>query len=236
LSDIQIDVKLKNSLSRPSVGKPSISTPNSAGQERVQKTLGDPPPALADIREFPDHVRQSFAYDGLLRMIERKLNALTGEKYAIVPAQGDRVCIDEQGRVFVGRLFMEENFQNHPLVAGVLAHEWGHFPTRRQKRNLDALSWDEVYKIRRQEETLADMFCGRALFMLGYPIEPLINYLKKHENPNDKSPKYHTAESRGRVIVTTYGSQKKRSSMASNLQFSDDVYGDPIHTTRLIGS
>jgi hypothetical protein len=235
-SDFSIDLNLKNLPARSSVGRVQGS-PHPVEGEKPQKTLGDPLPKRADLADLPHRLRQAFSYEGILRKVERKLNALTGERYEIVPAAGDRVCIDEKGKVFVGVEFVAENVSQEALLAGVLAHEWGHFPTRSKlPRDLSHLTWEEVYRLRRGEETKADMFCGRALFMLGYPCEPMIQYLKAHEDPKNKTSKYHSVASRIKIIRATHASQSKRDAMAWNLKPSDDVYADPIHGSRIIGS
>ena len=233
--DLDISLNLRNLPPRASVGK-SAPTTEQQGQERVRKTLGDPPPPPVDLKVYPDRLRKLFSYRGVLNMLKRKLNALTGEDYSLAPAAGDRVCIDENGVVFIGMQFLESHIDDEALLAGVLAHEWGHFPTRRKKQNLDHMSWDEVYRLRREEETKADMFCGRALFLLNYKVESLVSYLRKHDNPKDKSKKYHSVESREKVIRESYASQSKRSGMAHKFKMPDAVYGDPIHGSKLIGS
>jgi hypothetical protein len=233
--DFGIDLNLKNLASRPGVNRVTPqSTPSPA--EKPVKSLGDLPPPKADLKDYPEELRELFTYAGILQMLARKLNALTGMKYDLVPAEGERVSIDPDGHVYVGMAFVAENLFNEPLLAGVLAHEWGHFPTRRKPQNLDVLAWEEIYRLRREEETKADIFCGRALFLLGYRFEPLIAYLRKHEDPQQKSAKYHTVESRARVIGSSWISQSKRNDLAGNLKLTDAVYGDPVHTTRLIGS
>jgi len=233
--DFSIDLNLKNLPPRSSVGKVGGS-PQSPGAEKLKKSVGDPPPRPMDLSVCPEQIQKAFSYGGILAVIKRKLNALTGEKYTLVPAQGDRVCIDDKGQVHVGLLFLETYLNTPPVLAGVLAHEWGHFPTRRKLPNLDSLTWDEVYRLRREEETKADMFCGRALVLLGYPVEPLLAYLKANENPKEKSPKYHTVQSRIQIIVRTYRSQAARNKMAGNIKIDNAVYGDPIHLSKLIGS
>ena len=233
--DFSIDLNLKNLPSRSTVGKVGGS-PHSPGAEKIKKSLGDPLPQLADLKVYPEALQQAFSYSGILAVIKRKLNAITGEKYSLVPAQGERVCIDEKGQVHVGLVFLETYLNQPAVLAGVLAHEWGHFPTRSYLPNLDSLSWKEVYRIRREEETKADMFAGRALYLLGYPVEPLLHYLKRSENPREKTEKYHSVESRAHVILSSYRSQSARNEMAGNIKLDNAVYGDPIHLTKLIGS
>jgi len=168
-NDLSIDLNLKHLRSNTPVGK---VTPHSPQGEKVKKSIGDPLPQRADIREFPKRIRQAFSYGGILGMLERKLNGLTGEKYKVIPAKGDRVCIDDKGQVYVGATFVADYLDQHAVIAGVLSHEWGHFPSRRRLPNLEPLAWKEIYRLRREEETKADMFCGRTLYLLGYHFQP----------------------------------------------------------------
>ena len=235
-NDYTINANLNGLPPRSSVGK--VGTPTTQpGEQKLRKSLGDPPPPLARLRDYPEGVQQAFAYAGILQVLKRKLNAISGEKYELAPAQGEVVCIDENGVVFVGCDFVEKFLPYPAVLGGVLAHEWGHFPTRRKNINLDLFSWDEVYRLRRREETQADVFCGRALFVLQYSPQPVIEYLKSCESkdPQEKSPKYHSVASRAKVILQSYHSQKSRDQMAGNLRLDDFVYRDPIHGSKIIG-
>lgn len=203
--------------------------------KKARKTLGEARPRLANLKNFP-HLVAMFMPAGLIRRLKRKLNRLSGEDYDVVPAEGDNSCIDEEGHVYVGVGFLEQKMNDEAAIAGVLAHEWGHRPNRRPKNlNLDALTWDQVHKLRRMEENKADAFAGEALFMMGYSSDGLVNYLKETEKRDKiKSQKYLEPEYRARIILETYNREKRKKDLMEKLNlFGNSPYGNPYDLRRV---
>jgi hypothetical protein len=204
--------------------------------KKARKTLGEPRPRLANLKQFP-HLLAMFMPAGLIRRLQRKLNRLSGEEYGVVPAEGDNSCIDEDGQVYVGVEFLDKKKSDEATIAGVLAHEWGHKPNLRPKNlDLDSLSWDEVHTLRRKEENKADAFAGEALFMMGYNPEGLISYLRESgNNSKSKTQKYLEPGDRARIILETYNREKRKKELMEKLNlFGKSPYGSPYDSRRVI--
>ena len=113
-----------------------------------------------------------------------------------------------------------------------MAHEWGHLISNTsQHGNLDHLNWDEIFKLRREEEAAADVFCGRMLAMMGYAPDAIIDFLMKAETGND-TVKYYAAPIRGAMIQEAHRLHSQRTDLTRKL-FKKSIYPNP-YTSRII--
>jgi hypothetical protein len=167
-----------------------------------------------------------FAEDGKLNRLRKRLNTIRPKPVSIHPALGTIACIDDQLNIYVGLEFLAQNMDNDAVLAGVLAHEWGHAcaeaPTSGE---LAAMSWEQIFELRRAHETLADEIAGRLLFHLGLPCEPLIDFIT--QATQTPSHHYHAPDLRGRIIQFGFRDEEKKSALARQM-FSGTGYQSPF--------
>ena len=170
--------KLPTWMSRPN----NVGTPATPQEKPAPKSIGETPPIVANPADFPELMALMTHY-GAIQKTRRKLKLLSGKDAKIVLAHNTVGAADNKGLVYLGVEFLKEHAANDPLLAAVMAHEWGHLISNMAKHgNLDHLSWEEIFQLRREEEAAADVFCGRMLAMMGYSIEPITKFLMAAEN------------------------------------------------------
>ncbi len=171
-------------------------------------------PRLVSIDDFPDLA-------GLLAMLKRrklKLASMHGddpEEYDVILCEGANAMIDRKGTVYMGVALLRGYANQHAVLVGALAHEIGHRPKRWDEpryREARELTQEEIYGICREEETRADIFCGKGLAELGFDCEPIIEFLKHVQTR--PHPEYFPAEVRADVIREshagrTYSAQQR---------------------------
>ena len=217
-----------NSILRPGT---KIDWPSRSGDQIDRKSLGEPIPQLADISRFPELIAL-FSPQGMLDRIRRKLIALSQKKGVIIPAKGTIAMAhpaaeDESGTVYVGVEFALQHQSQEPVVAGVLAHEWGHLLSDELLiSDFAGLTWDELWELRREEEAAADAYSGKALHLLRYPVEPMAEFLLKSQGKIE-THKYHPVELRARIIREAYALEVRRKALLEKF-FARSVYPNPF--------
>lgn len=195
------------------------------------KTLGEVPPVVEKLENHPD-LAELLTHYGLLQKLRRKLKQLSGRDAKIVLAKNTVGAADNKGVVYIGVEFLRQNRQKIALVAAVLAHEWGHLISNMAKAgNLEHLSWDQIFALRREEEASADTFCGRMLAMMGYPTEPICQFLEDAQKASD-TVKYYAAPIRAAIIKEAHRLHSQRKQMTKKL-FPKRTYANP-YTSRII--
>lgn len=187
----------------------------------IKKILGEPIPKLADPKAVSPKVMAMFASGGLLERLRKKLARIARRKGGkILPAHNTIASVDEEDNLYVGVEFLEQFGDDEELIAGILAHEWGHMKSDLPKGvDWSHLKWDELHAMRRDEEAGADGFAGRALFLMNYKPEAMMKFLKmldtetkkKNEKKKEKLPshKYHNIATRLAILKAAWIAQKQ---------------------------
>ncbi|MCB1213942.1 MAG: hypothetical protein KDK66_00570 [Deltaproteobacteria bacterium] len=229
-----MDLRINAGLSRMPTwlnrSKSGSKTSSSSGKAPA-KSLGETPPVIEKLENHPQ-LAVLFSYYGALEKIKRKLKQLSGQDAKLVLAKNTVGAADDKGNVYIGVKLLEQHGHNHDLLAGVMAHEWGHLISNQKKRSsLDHLSWEQIYELRREEEAAADAFCGRMLAMMTYRIEPIIEFLKQAQEGSD-TVKYYAAPIRAAIITEAYRRNAQRGE-ATKKFLPRRAYPNP-YTHRLI--
>lgn len=204
-----------------------------AGSQTAQapKTLGEAPPVPVP-PEMLGELAELFAPGGLVSRLKRRLNRLKSKKCRVIPAKGTIACIDDDDLVYLGIGFLAEFKNREDVIAGVMAHEWGHSCAEKPDQGeVQKLSWNEIFEMRRAHETLADEISGRMLALLGYKPDGLIEFLLRTEK-GAHTLKYHAPEVRAQIIQNGYQDELRKATLAKDL-FSKTVYSNN-YSSRLI--
>lgn len=194
-----------------------------ANSVEIRKLLGEPIPKIVDPHTLPPEIAAFFAPRGMLERLRKKLSLLSRKKGGkIIPAKNTIASVDEDDNLYVGIDFLESFGDDESLVAGVLAHEWGHMMSDLPKgMDWSHLTWDELHEIRRDEEGDADGFAGRAMFLMGYSPEKMISFLKEMDRrrKDKKLPchKYHNHATRAAILRESYEAEKRALEVARKL-------------------
>jgi len=199
-----------------------------------RKSWGEAPPKIADIRNNP-FLQALFAQQGVVGRLKRKLNTLSKKKGKVVPAHGIiAMAHAEDGVVYVGIEFVAANHQNEDLLAGVMAHEWGHLNEDLPPGfDPEKLNWNELHELRRDKEAEADAYAGQALARIEQTPREIIEFLK-NQKTKTKTHKYHNVETRIAIIERAHSQEKQRQSSLKNLKFSADPDVSNPFTARVI--
>ncbi len=203
-----------------------------ASERPVPKSIGEVAPKIVDPAHYPQ-LAALLGQFGFISSIRRRLTSLSGKKGQIVLAENTVGAADNKGLVYLGVDFLQD-FQNESaVIAGVLAHEWGHLVSNLVKYgHFEDLNWDELIEIRREEEGSADAFCGRTLPLLGYSVEPLIEFLLKDKDKLG-SHKYYDPQLRAQIIREAAKATLMRQYFSRKL-FRTSVYPNPYNSVLLI--
>ena len=193
----------------------------------IKKILGEPIPKLADPKEVPPDIMAMFQSGGLLERLRKKLARIAKRKGGkIIPAHNTIASVDEEDNLYVGVEFLQQFGDDEELIAGILAHEWGHMKSE-LPRGVDwsHLKWDQLHKMRREEEASADGFAGRALFLMGYTPKAMMKFLKMLDEQNKKkkkserlpSHKYHNTATRLAILKEAWKAQQQANQDARRL-------------------
>ena len=191
--------------------------------QEIRKLLGEPMPELLDPSMLTAKIAAFFSPGGLLERLRKKLSLISRKKGgAFLPAKNTIACVDEENNVCVGVDFLENFGDDESLVAGIIAHEWGHMMSDLPKGvDWSHLTWEELFAIRRDEEGDADGFAGRALFFMGYSPEQMITFLremdrrrKEKQIPNHK---YHNHATRAAILRESYEAGERAVEVAKRI-------------------
>lgn len=212
-----------------------IGSASPQAPEVAKKSIGEVPPKIVDAAQYPQ-LSAMLAQYGIISVLRRKLMTLSGQDGKIVLAQNTVGAADNKGLVYLGVEFLQENMQNpafSAILAGVMAHEWGHLKSSLKKYgNLDKMTWDEIFEIRREEEAYADSFCGRNLPLMGYSIDPLIEFLMKDKDRLG-SHKYFDPEVRAEILRRAAQASLDRQNFSQRL-FKNGIYANPYTSILLV--
>ncbi len=186
-----------------------------------QKNFGEKPPSPADISKDPE-LMKLFSQRGLVGWLEDKIKRASRHKGYIIPAEDITAMAmphipgkQDGNKVFLGTEFVRKNQSNPDLIAGVLAHEWGHLISDFLiGRNAEDMDWGRINELRREEESYADAYAGRLLYLIGHKPDDLIKHLAAHECC---SPKYFNFETRKAIILTAFNEQIRRQETAARI-------------------
>lgn len=204
-----------------------------------RKHFGEPIPDVADIRKNP-LMLDLFSRLGMLARLQRKLNTFSRKKGRIVPAKKTIACAlraceetDGQDVVFAGVEFLETYQGEEETIAGVLAHEWGHLLSDwTEGLDPDAMSWEEIFEMRKDEEASADAYAGKLLFQMGYSTKGMIRFLDKIQKK--ECIKYHSPGTRAEIIRRAFEeTRRKRNQMVNLRSLFPAITSNPF-TARLI--
>jgi hypothetical protein len=209
--------------------------------EEIKKLLGEPIPQLVDPKDLPPEIAAFFGAGGLLERLRKKLALFSRKKgKKILPAKNTIASVDEEDNLYVGVDFLAQYGDDEELVAGIIAHEWGHMMSD-LPRGVDwsHLTWDQLHALRRDEEADADAFAGRVLFLMGYKPEAMIAFLKERDKHRKKKKlpchKYHNHATRAAILRESYEAVRRAMEVARKLFFAGkDSTGPKIG--RIIGA
>ena len=197
----------------------------------LRKVLGEPIPQPANLNTLRPEVAAMFAPNGVLERIRKKLGRLTKKKgNKIIAAHNTVACVDEDDNVYVGVEFLQKFGDDEDLLAGILAHEWGHMVSDLPRGgDFSHFTWDQLFALRRDEEAYADGFAGRAIFCMGYRPDSMIGFLDEvQKKRNKKLPtlKYHNTATRKAILKEAWALCKRVSETAQK--------GFPFKSGRLL--
>ncbi len=205
---------------------------SSASGKAQSKTLGEVPPVVERLEEHPE-LAPLWSHYGILQKLRRKLRQLSGRDANILLARHTVGAADNRGNVYLGVEFLQNYGHNDALLAAVMAHEWGHLISQMAKQgNLDHLSWEEIYALRREEEASADAFCGRMLAMMGYAPDPICQFLRDADRGTPEV-KYYAAPIREAIICEAHRRQGERAAVTRKI-FPKRVYSNPYTSRTLL--
>jgi len=162
--------------------------------------------------------------------LKRRLNKLKGKKCRVTPADGTIACVDSNDLVYLGVKFLEEFQDDEEVLAGVMAHEWGHSCAHKPvQQQLDVLNWDQIFALRREHETLADEISGRMLAMMDYNPTKFIEFLKR-KTGGTHNLKYHDSDTRAQIVLQGYEDEKRKIRFANELFPSSGGYRNNYHS------
>lgn len=207
----------------------------------IRKLLGEPIPQLVDLKNLSPEIAKFFGPRGLLERLRRKLSLISRKKGGKIFAATNTIAsVDEDDNLYVGVDFLAAFGGNEELIAGILAHEWGHMMSD-LPRHVDwsHLTWDELFALRRDEEGDADGFAGRAMFLMGYSPEQMIDFLKvmDQRRKDKKLPchKYHNHPTRAAILRESYEAERRAMEVARRLFFSSGRTSG-VNLGRIIGA
>ncbi len=222
-------------------GLPRISS-GGAAEVASNKSLGETPPIILSLDQIGE-LAPLFGETGFLGRLRKRLNYLKNKKCVLVPADGTTACVDDNDVVYVGVGFLkkylidkdgkDEKGKDHgeEVIAGVLAHEWGHSCAMKPRRDeIQKLNWNQIFELRRAHETLADEISGRLLFMMGYTPQGIKTFLARKGDTHNL--KYHTPEIRAQVIQYGFEAEKRKAKLARQL-FPNSTYDNQYNSILL---
>ena len=211
-----------------------------ANAQEIKKLLGEPIPQILDPDDLTPEIAKFFGPKGLLERLRKKLSLFSRKKGGkIIPAKNTIASVDEDDNLYVGVDFLEQYGDDEALVAGIMAHEWGHMMSDLPKGvDWSHLNWEQLHAIRRDEEGDADAFSGRVMFLMNYSVEPMIALLEKLDlrKKEKKLPchKYHNFATRAAILRESFEAEKRAMETARKL-FNAERDGTGPKVGRIIG-
>ena len=211
-----------------------------ANAQEIKKLLGEPIPQILDPDDLVPEIAKFFGSKGLLERLRKKLSLFSRKKGGkIIPAKNTIASVDEDDNLYVGVDFLEQYGDDETLIAGIVAHEWGHMLSDLPKGvDWSHLNWDQLHAIRRDEEGDADAFSGRVMFLMNYSVEPMIAFLEKldRRKKEKKLPchKYHNFATRAAILRESFEAEKRAMETARKL-FAAERDGTGPKVGRIIG-
>ena len=206
---------------------------------KLRKLLGDPKPEEIDLDSIPPEIAALFTQGGALQKIRKKLESITKKQAKRLAAtRGRTACVDEDDVVYVGIDFLEKYKNQEDLLAGVMAHEWGHMVSPLPaEEELEGMNLDQLMEVRRDDEAGADGFAGRALYLMGYSVEDMVEFLKNLEKIQKKikTKRYHPADIREAILREAFAAQRQREETARKLLVRAHLGFSHVLKSRLIG-
>lgn len=207
---------------------PKVSSSSGQQSTAPTKSLGEVPPMPLTLEQIGS-LATLFQRGGLIHKLKNRLNRLKNKKCKVIPARGTIACIDSDDIVYVGVDFLEQYQNQEDVIAGVLAHEWGHSCAERPaEEEVQSLSWDEIFELRRAHETLADDLSGRLLALMGYKPDGLIKFLGDM-TVSTHNLKYHSPQTRQEIIAGAYHDEIKKINFANQI-FPKSTYVNQYHS------
>lgn len=195
---------------------PRISGSGTTEAAPETKTIGETPPIPVSLAELGE-LAALFGRGGIVAKLKRRLNKLKGKQCRVTPAKGTIACVDDQDLVYLGVEFLQEYHDQEDVLAGVMAHEWGHACARKPKKSdVQKLNWNEIFELRREHETLADEISGRLLALMGYKPDNLIKFLTE-EKRLTHNLKYHDSQTRAQIVAQGYREEMRKIQLALDL-------------------
>lgn len=206
---------------------PKITSGGQTAQTE-NKSIGETPPLILDLAEIGT-LAGLFSKGGILQKLKRRLNRLKGKKCRIVPAKGTVACIDSNDLVYIGVDFLEQYQEKEDVIAGVMAHEWGHACAERPLQNdLNQLNWNQIFELRRAHETLADEISGRLMALMGYKPDRLVQFILRDE-ARTHNLKYHDPQIRAEIVLHGFNEETKKIKLANDV-FPKSGYLNDYHS------
>lgn len=197
---------------------PKVSSGGSADGAAASKSIGETPPTIVSLAEIGT-LASLFAKGGKVSRLKRKLNKLKGKKCKVVPARGTIACVDDNDLVYLGVEFLEEFQDQEDVLAGVMAHEWGHACAEKpDKEEIQKLNWDEIFALRRSHEVLADEISGRLMALMEYSPDRFLKFLTR-EKKRTHNLKYHDADVRADIVKKGFEEEIRK------MRFAQEIFG-----------
>lgn len=187
----------------------------------IRKMLGEPLPRIVDPASLPPEIANLFMQFGVLRRIQKKLATLSRRPAGtVVPAKGTIACVDDDDNIYMGVEFLESHKGDEDLLAGIMAHEWGHIVSDLPRgADWSHLSWDDLFAMRREEESFADAYAGRMLYKMGYAVTRFAGFLedlRKFEK-RLQSHKYYNPALRAEIVRQAFAAEMRSADSARKL-------------------
>jgi len=223
-------IETRNSMLSDLRNLPKVSG-NGEALPPESKSIGETPPKLVPFEELGE-LAALFARGGKVSRLQRRLNRLKNKKCKVAAAKGTIACIDDNDQVYLGVDFLSEILE-HPdgeaILAGVMAHEWGHACAERpDSAKVQQMNWNEIFAERRSHEAFADEMSGKLLALLGYEAEPVIGFLTSQKDTHNL--KYHDQSVRAELIRKGFAQEKQKQNLAKDL-FKDSTYPNNYTST-----
>jgi len=208
---------------------PKISSGGASQAAEGPKSLGETPPKIVSLAEIGT-LAALFARGGTVSKLKRRLNKLKGKKCKVVPAKGTIACVDSNDLVYLGVEFLAEFQNDEDVIAGVMAHEWGHTCAEKPTQNeINVLNWNQIFELRRAHEVLADEISGRMMALMGYSPEKFLQFLRR-KTGGTHNLKYHATEVREDIVRQGYQDENSKIKLAKEMFPTKNGYRNFYHS------
>ncbi len=206
---------------------PKVTSGGASEGTTAPKTIGETPPIPVNASEL-GALAALFSKGGMVSKLQRRLNKLKNKKCRVTAARGTIACVDGNDLVYLGVEFLEEYQGQEDVIAGVMAHEWGHSCAEKpDKKVVETLNWDQIFDLRKSHEVLADEISGRMLALMGYKPDGLIKFLTEKLG-DTHNLKYHDKKTRAEIILNGYREEERKIKLANEL-FPKSAYSNNYH-------